>query len=92
MIHDRKCPECGATFAPRYGCQVCCSDECKRARRKRQNCERSREEFTTRARREARATRKAMLARLAERDRAYEREYGHPCGAPRGRYQLVDAR
>jgi len=87
MIHDRKCPECGATFAPRYGCQVCCSDECKRARRKRQINERRRRgsSFTTRARREA------MLARLAERDRAYEREYGHPCGAPRGRYQLTDA-
>lgn len=31
-MHDRVCPECDAVFSPRYGSQVCCSDECKRAR------------------------------------------------------------
>ena len=36
MIHDRICPECGAKFSPRYGSQVCCSDECKRTRQRRQ--------------------------------------------------------
>ena len=35
-MRQRKCPECGAAFQPRYGCQVCCSDECKRKRRRRQ--------------------------------------------------------
>ena len=39
MIHDRTCPECGATFSPVYGSQVCCSDECKRKRRRRQTRE-----------------------------------------------------
>ena len=34
MIHDRTCPECGAEFRPLHGSQVCCSDECKAARKK----------------------------------------------------------
>jgi len=33
-MHSRVCPECGAAFMPRYGSQVCCSEECKAARRK----------------------------------------------------------
>ena len=40
---------------------------------------------------EHRALQAELNGMLAERDRAYEREYGHPCGAPRGRYQLADA-
>ena len=31
---QRVCPECGAAFMPRNGQQVCCSDECKAARKK----------------------------------------------------------
>ena len=34
-MHDRTCPECGAAFEPRYGNQVCCSDECRKARHRR---------------------------------------------------------
>ena len=29
------CPECGAEFLPRYGSQVCCSDECRASRHRR---------------------------------------------------------
>ena len=29
------CPECGAEFAPCYGSQVCCCDECRAARHRR---------------------------------------------------------
>lgn len=34
-MHSRVCPECGAAFQPRYGSQVCCSDECRAARHRR---------------------------------------------------------
>ena len=45
----RVCPECGAAFVPRDARNVCCSDECKRARlikfmRKRHEAERQRRE------------------------------------------------
>ena len=33
---EKICPECGAEFRPLHGPQVCCSDECKRERRRRQ--------------------------------------------------------
>lgn len=35
-MHTRVCPECNEEFMPRYGNQVCCSDECRAARSKRQ--------------------------------------------------------
>ena len=31
----RVCPECNEAFQPRYGNQVCCSDECRAARHRR---------------------------------------------------------
>ncbi len=34
-MHSRVCPECGAEFMPRYGGQVCCSDECRAVRHRR---------------------------------------------------------
>ena len=39
---QRTCLECGAAFVPLYGTQNCCSDECKRARKKRLIAERYR--------------------------------------------------
>ena len=36
---EKICPECGAEFRPLHGSQVCCSDECKRKRRRRQTRE-----------------------------------------------------
>ena len=33
---ERICPECGAAFEPLHGSQVCCSDECKLNRKRRQ--------------------------------------------------------
>ena len=38
-MHERTCPECGAAFEPRYGNQVCCSDECRKARHRRSDKE-----------------------------------------------------
>ena len=38
-MNTRICPECGAEFRPRYGSQVCCSEECKLVRKQRQNRE-----------------------------------------------------
>ena len=40
----RTCPECGAAFMPRNGGQVCCSDDCKFARKRRLQAERRRRE------------------------------------------------
>lgn len=34
-MHSRVCPECNEEFQPRYGNQVCCSDECRAARHQR---------------------------------------------------------
>lgn len=34
-MHSRVCPECNEEFMPRYGNQVCCSDECRAARHQR---------------------------------------------------------
>ena len=31
------CPECGKTFEPEYGSQVCCSTACKKTRRLKSN-------------------------------------------------------
>lgn len=41
-MHERTCPECGAAFVPLHGSQVCCSDECKAARKKRLDYDRYR--------------------------------------------------
>ena len=38
-MHDRTCPECGAAFMPRTGREVCCSDECREARKRRLDTE-----------------------------------------------------
>ena len=62
MIHDRTCPECGAAFQPRYGCQVGCSDECKRKRRRRQ----VREALARRTRKLS--PRQQMFVNLRQRD------------------------
>lgn len=43
-MHSRVCPECGAEFMPRNGGQVCCSDECRAARKRRLHNERYRRE------------------------------------------------
>lgn len=43
-MHKRVCPECGAAFMPRNGGQVCCSDECRLARKRRLQAERYRRE------------------------------------------------
>lgn len=62
MIHDRTCPECGATFSPVYGSQVCCSDECKNKRQQRQTRESRRRKI------KHLSPRQRMLARLRRRD------------------------
>ena len=36
---EKICPECGAKFVLTYSNQTCCSDECKRKRRRRQTRE-----------------------------------------------------
>ena len=36
MLYDRTCPECGKVFKPAHGSQVCCSEECKAGRLRRQ--------------------------------------------------------
>ena len=36
---EKICPECGAKFVLTYSNQACCSDECKRKRRRRQTRE-----------------------------------------------------
>lgn len=75
-MHERVCPECGAAFVPRYGGQVCCSDECKAARRKRQAADRYRfrdpqSERAFLEERRAKARRRAEF--FAARDAAFER-------------------
>ncbi len=66
MIHDRTCPECGATFSPTYGSQVCCSDECLHKRQLRQNHESKRR--CSRARKLKLSPRQKMKINLARRD------------------------
>ena len=75
-MHERVCPECGAAFVPRYGGQVCCSDECKAARRKRLAADRYRfrdqiTEIAFREERKEKARRRAEF--FAARDAAFER-------------------
>ena len=75
-MHKCVCPECGAAFQPRYGNQVCCSDECKAARTKRLDVNRYRSrdhktETAFREKRKEKARRRAAF--FAERDRAFER-------------------
>ena len=75
-MHTRVCPECGAEFQPRYGSQVCCSEECKAARKKMLDANRwrSRDQKTERAfmeDRRAKARRRAAF--FAARDAAFER-------------------
>ena len=60
-MHSRVCPECGAEFQPRNGSQVCCSDECKRKRRRRQTRE-------SLARIRKLSPHQRMLANLRKRD------------------------
>lgn len=43
-MHERVCPECDTAFMPRNGGQVCCSDECRLARKRRLQAERYRRE------------------------------------------------
>lgn len=58
---QRVCPECGAAFMPRNGSQVCCSDECKRNRHRRQvrECQKRNRKLSPHQR---------MLANLRRRD------------------------
>lgn len=75
-MHKRVCPVCGAAFMPRYGTQVCCGDDCQRARNKRVKAE-SRDRCAEAKRktigqeREEKARRRAAF--FAARDRAFER-------------------
>ena len=72
MIHDRTCPECGAAFVPLHGSQVCCSDECKAARKKMLDGNRHRfRESAFGKERRAKARRRAEF--FAARDAAFER-------------------
>ena len=72
-MHTRVCPECGAAFMPRYGSQVCCSDECKRVRQQRQ----VRENYARCRSKPKAAERKEKARRRAEffaaRDAAFEK-------------------
>ena len=73
---QRVCPECGAAFMPRNGQQVCCSDECKAARKKRLDDNRyqfrdQKSEIAFREERRKKARRRAEF--FAARDAAFER-------------------
>lgn len=57
----RTCPECGAAFVKTHSNQVCCSDECKRKRLRRQVRE-------SLARNRKLSPRQRMLANLRRRD------------------------
>ena len=75
-MHERTCPECGAAFVPRYGGQVCCSDECKASRKKMLDADRKRfcdrkSESAFREERREKARRRAEF--FAARDAAFER-------------------
>ena len=70
------CSECGAEFVPRYGSQVCCSDECKAARKKMlvANLNRSRDQKHEKAiRKERREKARRRAEFFAARDAAFER-------------------
>ena len=61
---EKICPECGAKFVLTHSNQVCCSDECRRKRHRRQ----IRESYESRKRIRKLSPRKRMLANLARRD------------------------
>ncbi len=75
LSHERTCPECGAAFLPRHGSQVCCSDECWRARKKRLDTE-SKNRCAEKERKAAASARKEKSCRreafFAARDAAWE--------------------
>lgn len=60
----RTCPECGKVFKPAHGSQVCCSDECKRNRRRLQR----RESKRCNARIRKLSPHQRMLVRLRQLD------------------------
>ena len=69
----RVCPECSAAFMPRYGSQVCCSDNCKSIRQQRLERERQQRLERERADRNLKAARiKAEAKRKVEGRRARE--------------------
>ena len=73
---QRVCPVCGAAFMPRNGSQVCCSDKCKAARKKRLDDDRyqfrdQKSEIAFREERRKKARRRAAF--FAARDAAFER-------------------
>ena len=73
---EKICPECGAAFMPRNGQQVCCSDKCKAARKKRLDDDRyqfrdQKSEIAFREERRKKARRRAAF--FAARDAAFER-------------------
>ena len=75
-MRQRVCPGCGAAFEPRYGGQVCCSDKCKAARKKRLDDDRyqfrdQKSEIAFREERRKKARRRAAV--FAARDAAFER-------------------
>ena len=75
-MHERTCPECGAAFMPRNGSQVCCSDKCKAARKKRLDDNRyqfrdQKSEIAFREERRKKARRRAAF--FAACDAAFER-------------------
>ena len=75
-MHERVCPECGAAFVPLHSSQVCCSDKCKAARKKRLDDNRRqfldrKTETAFREERREKARRRAEF--FAARDAAFER-------------------
>lgn len=75
-MHERVCPECGAAFVPLHSSQVCCSDKCKAARKKR--LDDNRRQFLDRKtetafREERREKARRRAAFFAARDAAFER-------------------
>ena len=71
-MNERRCPECGAAFAPRYGSQVCCGEKCKAERSKRLQAA---NKAATRKRPKAKPLTKAARRKafFAARDAAFER-------------------
>ena len=81
---QRVCPECGAAFMPRNGQQVCCSDKCKAARKKRLDDDRyqfrdQKSEIAFREERRKKARRRAAF--FAARDAGGAAQEG---SSPRG--------